>query len=78
MKILEGPKEALIDLAWHPVHPIVLSVSMTGLVYIWAKDYTENWSAFALISKSLKKMKSAWREKMNLISCLKLKRLREC
>ncbi|WCJ20738.1 hypothetical protein M5689_002952 [Euphorbia peplus] len=47
VKILEGPKEALIDLAWHPVRPIVVSVSLTGLVYIWAKDYTENWSAFA-------------------------------
>ncbi|KAJ8453034.1 hypothetical protein Cgig2_014797 [Carnegiea gigantea] len=53
VKILEGPKEALIDLAWHPVHPIVLSVSMTGLVYIWAKDYTENWSAFAPDFKEL-------------------------
>ncbi|CAK7352342.1 unnamed protein product [Dovyalis caffra] len=47
VKILEGPKEALIDLAWHPVHPIIISVSLTGLVYIWAKDHTENWSAFA-------------------------------
>lgn len=53
VKILEGPKEALIDLAWHPVHPIVLSVSLTGLIYIWAKDYTENWSAFAPDFKEL-------------------------
>ncbi|KAK9293103.1 hypothetical protein L1049_021089 [Liquidambar formosana] len=53
VKILEGPKEALIDLAWHPVHPIVVSVSLTGLVYIWAKDYTENWSAFAPDFKEL-------------------------
>lgn len=53
VKILEGPKEALTDLAWHPVHPIVLSVSMTGLVYIWAKDYIENWSAFAPDFKEL-------------------------
>ena len=30
VKILEGPKEALIDLAWHPVHPIVVPVSLTG------------------------------------------------
>ncbi|XP_019419132.1 PREDICTED: protein RBL-like isoform X2 [Lupinus angustifolius] len=47
VKILEGPKEALIDLAWHPVYPLVLSVSLNGIIYIWAKDYTENWSAFA-------------------------------
>ncbi|KAB1225475.1 Retinoblastoma-binding protein 5 [Morella rubra] len=53
VKILEGPKEALIDLAWHPVHPVVVSVSLTGLVYIWAKDYTENWSAFAPDFKEL-------------------------
>lgn len=53
VKILEGPKEQLIDLAWHPVHPIIVSVSLTGLVYIWAKDYTENWSAFAPDFKEL-------------------------
>lgn len=53
VKILEGPKEALIDLAWHPIHPIVVSVSLAGLVYIWAKDYTENWSAFAPDFKEL-------------------------
>uniref|UniRef100_A0A7N0RCH2 Uncharacterized protein n=1 Tax=Kalanchoe fedtschenkoi TaxID=63787 RepID=A0A7N0RCH2_KALFE len=53
VKILEGPKEALVDLAWHPVHPIVASVSLIGLVYIWAKEYTENWSAFAPDFKEL-------------------------
>ncbi|KAL6980889.1 hypothetical protein U1Q18_022525 [Sarracenia purpurea var. burkii] len=53
VKILEGPKEALIDLTWHPVHPIVVSVSLTGFAYIWAKDYTENWSAFAPDFKEL-------------------------
>ncbi|CAK7343044.1 unnamed protein product [Dovyalis caffra] len=53
VKILEGPKEALIDLAWHPVHLIIISVSLTGLVYIWAKDHTENWSAFTPDFKEL-------------------------
>ncbi|URD75467.1 WD domain, G-beta repeat [Musa troglodytarum] len=53
VKILEGPKEALIDLAWHPLRPLVVSVSVAGLVYIWAKDYTENWSAFAPDFKEL-------------------------
>lgn len=53
VKILEGPKEAVIDLTWHPVKPLVVSVSLTGLVYIWAKDYTENWSAFAPDFKEL-------------------------
>ncbi|PIA54168.1 hypothetical protein AQUCO_00900611v1 [Aquilegia coerulea] len=53
VKILEGPKEALMDLAWHPVNPVMVSVSFSGLVYIWAKDYTENWSAFAPDFKEL-------------------------
>ncbi|XP_058080905.1 protein RBL isoform X2 [Magnolia sinica] len=53
VKFLEGPKEALSDLAWHPVHPILVSLSVKGLVYIWAKDYTENWSAFAPDFKEL-------------------------
>lgn len=53
VKLLEGPKEALIDLAWHPVRPIIVSVSLTGLIYIWAKDYVENWSAFAPDFKEL-------------------------
>nr|XP_027187508.1 protein RBL-like isoform X2 [Cicer arietinum] len=53
VKILEGPKEAITDLVWHPVRPIVVSVSLNGTVYIWAKDYTENWSAFAPDFKEL-------------------------
>jgi len=36
-----------MDLMWHPVRPIVASVSTSGVVYIWATNYTENWSAFA-------------------------------
>lgn len=47
VKILEGPKEALIDIAWHPVDPTIVSVSVAGLAYIWAKEHVENWSAFA-------------------------------
>ncbi|KAH9603149.1 hypothetical protein KSS87_018595, partial [Heliosperma pusillum] len=47
VKILRGPpKEGLVSVAWHPVHPIIVSLSMIGLVYIWAKDYAEKWSAF--------------------------------
>ncbi|CAN6181058.1 unnamed protein product [Urochloa humidicola] len=47
VKILDGPKEAVIDLAWHPAEPTIATVSATGLVYIWAKEHVENWSAFA-------------------------------
>ena len=53
VKILEGPKEGLTDLSWHPIRPLVVSVSMSGAIYIWAKVYTENWSAFAPYFKEL-------------------------
>lgn len=53
VKILEGPKEGLTDLSWHPTRPVVVSVAMPGVIYIWAKDYTENWSAFAPDFKEL-------------------------
>lgn len=53
VKILEGPKEAIIDIVWHPERPIVVSVSVTGTAYVWAKDYVENWSAFAPDFKEL-------------------------
>jgi len=36
-----------MDLMWHPLRPIIASVSTSGVVYIWATNYTENWSAFA-------------------------------
>eukprot|EP01090_Pellita_catalonica_P009864 TRINITY_DN2102_c0_g3_i1.p1 TRINITY_DN2102_c0_g3~~TRINITY_DN2102_c0_g3_i1.p1 ORF type:complete len:438 (-),score=67.61 TRINITY_DN2102_c0_g3_i1:913-2226(-) len=47
IKILEGPKEGIMDLVWHPLRPIIASVSTNGIVYIWSTNYTENWSAFA-------------------------------
>jgi len=47
VKILEGPKEGVMDLEWHPTRPIVVSCSTTGMAYIWNAHYTENWSAFA-------------------------------
>ena len=28
-------------------------MSMSGVIYLWAKDYTENWSAFAPDFKEL-------------------------
>ncbi|KAG0267495.1 hypothetical protein BG011_004529 [Mortierella polycephala] len=53
VKILEGPKEPLEDLAWHPIRPIIASVSSYGTIYIWATNYQENWSAFAPDFKEL-------------------------
>lgn len=47
VKILEGPKEPLDDIAWHPVRPIIGSVSSFGNIYIWTAKHEENWSAFA-------------------------------
>ncbi|GLJ50859.1 hypothetical protein SUGI_1083410 [Cryptomeria japonica] len=54
VKILEGPKDSLTDLSWHPVRPLMVSVSLSGgALFIWAKDYTENWSVFAPDFKEL-------------------------
>eukprot|EP00164_Ancoracysta_twista_P007584 GFYU01010793.1.p1 GENE.GFYU01010793.1~~GFYU01010793.1.p1 ORF type:complete len:468 (+),score=119.96 GFYU01010793.1:153-1556(+) len=52
-KILEGPKEGIMDLVWHPRKPMIVSCSTSGLVFIWSKNYTENWSAFAPDFKEL-------------------------
>ncbi|KAG9015956.1 chromatin binding protein [Tulasnella sp. 427] len=46
-KILEGPKEPLTDLHWHPVKPHIASLAQSGLIHIWGRHITENYSAFA-------------------------------
>jgi COMPASS component SWD1 len=53
MRTLEGPKESVRDMAWHPTRPIVVSVAQNGVIYLWAKEYQENWSAFAPDFKEL-------------------------
>eukprot|EP00879_Flechtneria_rotunda_P032962 GHRR01036462.1.p1 GENE.GHRR01036462.1~~GHRR01036462.1.p1 ORF type:complete len:307 (+),score=102.22 GHRR01036462.1:690-1610(+) len=47
-KILEGVgDQSAVDVAWHPCKPVLVSLSGTGRVYIWAQVHNEYWSAFA-------------------------------
>lgn len=32
---------------WHPIRPLIASVSSLGLIHIWVTGITENWSAYA-------------------------------
>lgn len=47
VRMLEGPKEGLLDVQWHPARPVIASISTFGIVYIWAITATEHWSSFA-------------------------------
>lgn len=45
--IWAGPKESVVDMAWHPALCILVTISITGAVLIWTRVYRENWAAFA-------------------------------
>lgn len=45
---LEGAREGVSQIQWHPLRGVIVSLGIgMGQVYIWAKNVTENWSAFA-------------------------------
>lgn len=46
-KILQGPRDSLIDVNWHPTRPMLASASNTGSVNLWYTPPTEIWSAYA-------------------------------
>lgn len=47
VKILEGPKDWLIGVDWHPDRPMLASVSNMGIIYLWFTPTEEIWSAYA-------------------------------
>ncbi|KAF2077311.1 hypothetical protein CYY_001377 [Polysphondylium violaceum] len=47
VKDLEGPKEGLLDVIWHPLSPTIVSISQYGVIHVWNAYYAENWSSFA-------------------------------
>lgn len=48
VKILEGPKEELGFVEWHPNRPIIAAAGLeTGRIYIWATNNPQRWSALA-------------------------------
>ncbi|KAI9340878.1 WD40-repeat-containing domain protein [Obelidium mucronatum] len=46
-KLLEIQKDSLVDIAWHPRLPILVSISTAGVLNVWTVKVHENWSAFA-------------------------------
>lgn len=54
VKILEGPKEELVDVGWHPTHVLCAGVgNETGAVYLWGVRSLEKWGSFAPDFKEL-------------------------
>ncbi|KAI9594705.1 WD40-repeat-containing domain protein [Syncephalis fuscata] len=47
VKMVEGPKETIEDLCWHPFLPVMATVSAAGRVYLWSVHREEHWSAYA-------------------------------
>jgi len=52
-KTLEGPKDGGIYFTSHPSRPILACCARSGGLFVWTKQYAENWSAFAPDFKEL-------------------------
>ena len=44
---ISGAKEGVAALAWHPRRNCMASLGDTGAIFLWARTYSERWSAFA-------------------------------
>lgn len=44
---LEGLRDTVLELTAHPIRPIFVTSSTSGLLYVWGKKATESWSAYA-------------------------------
>ncbi|KAK9472206.1 WD40-repeat-containing domain protein [Dipodascopsis tothii] len=48
VKILEGPKEELVGVEWHPSRTLVAATGLdTGMIYVWGTVTPQRWSALA-------------------------------
>ncbi|KAF2148297.1 COMPASS, Set1C complex protein [Myriangium duriaei CBS 260.36] len=48
VKILEGPREELGSIDWHPVRPCVAATGVeSGRIYLWSVNTPQRWSALA-------------------------------
>lgn len=45
VKTLEGPREDVVAVQWHPKRPILISLSKFGACHLWKPQYPKKWSA---------------------------------
>lgn len=54
VKTIKGPQsERVLDIAWHPIRPKIVSCSTGGTVVVWATFTAETWSAYAPTFKEI-------------------------
>ena len=48
VRILEGPREELGSIDWHPLRPVVAATGVeSGRIYVWGVNTPQRWSALA-------------------------------